>query len=310
MFSSGNKNTTKEEENKNLKTKKFSGALQDFLNTINKNVKSTNEKEDPKKPISTAINSGNSKIQQKSKEFEKSIGVNQKERTKETKPELNALKPENMKKFEESEFTKIKTDSNDFILTMKKENDFQNRVELFNKKNENKSEVEAKILENSETLSKENPDLIIYKYPNVKEKIGQIVDELHIVDKNISDDEKISIFLNEVDKLKTTLNLPKSIKDAGVTEQAFYDKLDEMVDGRRIDYLVSYTNLLLEQRYNDRVILLLSTDEESQLIDEAGNIITLDEGFVNNIATYIEKMTDSIAQVIQKFLNGMNDFYS
>ena len=69
-----------------------------------------------------------------------------------------------------------------------------------------------------------------YKYPNVKEKIGQIVDELHIVDKNLSDDEKISIFLNEVDKLKATLNLPKSIRDAGVTEQAFYEKLDEMVE--------------------------------------------------------------------------------
>lgn len=69
-----------------------------------------------------------------------------------------------------------------------------------------------------------------YKYPNVKEKIGQIVDELHIVDKNLSDDEKISIFLNEVDKLKEALKLPKSIKDAGVTEQAFYDKLDEMVE--------------------------------------------------------------------------------
>ena len=36
--------------------------------------------------------------------------------------------------------------------------------------------------------------------------------------------------MNEVDKLKAVLKLPKSIKDAGVTEQAFYDKLDEMVE--------------------------------------------------------------------------------
>lgn len=69
-----------------------------------------------------------------------------------------------------------------------------------------------------------------YRYPNVKEKLGQIIDELKITDKEHTDDEKIELLLEEINKLKKVLNLPMSIKDAGVSEQAFYAKLDELTE--------------------------------------------------------------------------------
>ncbi len=67
-----------------------------------------------------------------------------------------------------------------------------------------------------------------YKFPNAKAKYGQIADELGLGGKN--DDEKVELLLNAVDNLMTSLNLPKSIKDFGVTEEQFNAKLDEMVE--------------------------------------------------------------------------------
>ena len=67
-----------------------------------------------------------------------------------------------------------------------------------------------------------------YKFPNAKAKYGQIADELNLGGKN--DDEKVELLLNEITRLKNAINLPKSIKEFGVKEKDFYDKLDEMVE--------------------------------------------------------------------------------
>ena len=67
-----------------------------------------------------------------------------------------------------------------------------------------------------------------YKFPNAKAKYGQIADELGLGGKN--DDEKVELLINAVDKLMSAINLPKSIKDFGVTEEQFNAKLDEMVE--------------------------------------------------------------------------------
>ncbi len=67
-----------------------------------------------------------------------------------------------------------------------------------------------------------------YKFPNAKAKYGQIADELGLGGKN--DDEKVELLINAVDKLMSAVNLPKSIKDFGVTEEQFNAKLDEMVE--------------------------------------------------------------------------------
>ncbi len=67
-----------------------------------------------------------------------------------------------------------------------------------------------------------------YKFPNAKAKYGQIADELGLGGKN--DDEKVELLINAVDKLMSAINLPKSIKEFGVTEEQFMAKLDEMVE--------------------------------------------------------------------------------
>ncbi len=67
-----------------------------------------------------------------------------------------------------------------------------------------------------------------YKFPNAKAKYGQIADELGLGGKN--DDEKVELLLGEIAKLKQALNLPMSIKDFGIDEKEFMDKLDELVE--------------------------------------------------------------------------------
>lgn len=67
-----------------------------------------------------------------------------------------------------------------------------------------------------------------YKFPNAKARYAQIADALGLGGK--SDEEKVDLFIKEIERLMKETNLPFSIKDFGVTEQDFYDKLDEMVE--------------------------------------------------------------------------------
>ncbi len=67
-----------------------------------------------------------------------------------------------------------------------------------------------------------------YKYPNAKAKYGQIADELGLGGKN--DSEKVELFIKETERLMKNINLPFSIKEFGVQEAEFNEKLDEMVE--------------------------------------------------------------------------------
>jgi len=67
-----------------------------------------------------------------------------------------------------------------------------------------------------------------YKFPNAKAKYGQIVDELGLGGNN--DDEKVELLIQAIDKLMKAINLPNSIKDFGIAEADFYEKLDTMVE--------------------------------------------------------------------------------
>ena len=67
-----------------------------------------------------------------------------------------------------------------------------------------------------------------YRFPNAKAKYGQVADELGLGGKN--DDEKVELLIEAIDKLMKSINLPNSIKDFGVTEAEFNEKLDEMVE--------------------------------------------------------------------------------
>ncbi len=65
-----------------------------------------------------------------------------------------------------------------------------------------------------------------YKYPNVKSRYARISDYLNLGGN--TEEEKVELLINAIDELKEKLNLPKTIKEAGVTEKRFYATLDKM----------------------------------------------------------------------------------
>ena len=67
-----------------------------------------------------------------------------------------------------------------------------------------------------------------YKYPCAVERYAQIADELKLGGN--TNEEKTQLLINAIDKLMSDVQLPKSIKEFGVSEEDFYAKLDEMVE--------------------------------------------------------------------------------
>ena len=67
-----------------------------------------------------------------------------------------------------------------------------------------------------------------YKYPCAVERYAQIADELKLGGN--TNEEKTQLLIDAIDKLMSDVQLPKSIKEFGVTEEDFYAKLDEMVE--------------------------------------------------------------------------------
>ncbi len=65
-----------------------------------------------------------------------------------------------------------------------------------------------------------------YKYPNAKFRYARIADYLNLGGN--TDDQKVDLLINAIDELKKKINIPMTIKDAGVKEQNFYGSLDEM----------------------------------------------------------------------------------
>ncbi|MBZ4663715.1 MAG: adhE [Caloramator sp.] len=67
-----------------------------------------------------------------------------------------------------------------------------------------------------------------YKYPNAKWRYARIADYLGLGGK--TEEEKVELLIKAIDELKEKLNIPKSIKEAGVSEKKFYATLDEMAE--------------------------------------------------------------------------------
>lgn len=65
-----------------------------------------------------------------------------------------------------------------------------------------------------------------YKYPNAKWRYARIADYLQLGGN--ADDEKVELLIKAIDNLKAKLNIPKTIKEAGVSKQKFFATLDEM----------------------------------------------------------------------------------
>ncbi|MFL0267576.1 bifunctional acetaldehyde-CoA/alcohol dehydrogenase [Candidatus Clostridium radicumherbarum] len=65
-----------------------------------------------------------------------------------------------------------------------------------------------------------------YKYPNAKFRYARIADYLNLG--GSSEDEKVELLIKAIQDLKAQVNMPKSIKEVGVSEKNFYITLDEM----------------------------------------------------------------------------------
>ncbi|MDS0528517.1 bifunctional acetaldehyde-CoA/alcohol dehydrogenase [Clostridium sp. SHJSY1] len=65
-----------------------------------------------------------------------------------------------------------------------------------------------------------------YKYPNAKFRYAKIADYLQLGGN--TEDEKVESLINAIHELKLKLNLPMTIKEAGVSEKKFYATLDKM----------------------------------------------------------------------------------
>ena len=67
-----------------------------------------------------------------------------------------------------------------------------------------------------------------YKYPNAAWRYARIADHLGLGGN--SEEEKVELLIKAVKELQDKLNMPKTIKEAGVSESKFYASLDEMVE--------------------------------------------------------------------------------
>lgn len=67
-----------------------------------------------------------------------------------------------------------------------------------------------------------------YKYPQCLERYSEIASFIGI--NGNSNEDKFNKLLNKIDELKSTVGIPKTIKDWGVDEGTFLESLDEMVE--------------------------------------------------------------------------------
>ncbi|MFW6022801.1 MAG: bifunctional acetaldehyde-CoA/alcohol dehydrogenase [Halanaerobiaceae bacterium] len=65
-----------------------------------------------------------------------------------------------------------------------------------------------------------------YKYPLTKTNYAKIADHLNLGGE--TEDEKVELLIDAINKLKEELDIPANIKSAGVSEKKFYSKLDEI----------------------------------------------------------------------------------
>ncbi|MCQ2969663.1 MAG: bifunctional acetaldehyde-CoA/alcohol dehydrogenase [Clostridium sp.] len=67
-----------------------------------------------------------------------------------------------------------------------------------------------------------------YKYPNAAWRYARIADHLGLGGN--TNEEKVELLINAIEELQAKVNMPKTIKEAGVSEDRFYATLDEMVE--------------------------------------------------------------------------------
>ncbi len=65
-----------------------------------------------------------------------------------------------------------------------------------------------------------------YKYPNAKWRYARIADYLELG--GTTEDEKVELLIQAIEDLKAKVGIPKSIREAGISENSFFASLDEM----------------------------------------------------------------------------------
>ena len=67
-----------------------------------------------------------------------------------------------------------------------------------------------------------------YAYPKTLRRYAEVAEYLGLNGKN--DGEKVENLIKAIDKLKAQVGIKKTIKDYGIDEKDFLDRLDEMVE--------------------------------------------------------------------------------
>jgi acetaldehyde dehydrogenase/alcohol dehydrogenase len=67
-----------------------------------------------------------------------------------------------------------------------------------------------------------------YSWPTAKERYARVADYLQLG--GTTDDQKVKLLIKAIDELKVKLNIPMSIKDAGVNEKDFMANLDQLAE--------------------------------------------------------------------------------
>lgn len=67
-----------------------------------------------------------------------------------------------------------------------------------------------------------------YAYPKTQRRYAEVAEALQIEGKN--DKEKVANLIKEIDKLKEKVGIKKTIKDYGIDETDFLNRLDDMVE--------------------------------------------------------------------------------
>ena len=81
---------------------------------------------------------------------------------------------------------------------------------------------------NSDSAPTKQAAFAQYKYPNAAWRYAKIADHLGLGGN--TEAEKVELLLKAIDELQNKVNMPKTIKDAGVSEVKFFETLDEMVE--------------------------------------------------------------------------------
>ncbi|MBR1605418.1 MAG: bifunctional acetaldehyde-CoA/alcohol dehydrogenase [Alphaproteobacteria bacterium] len=68
-----------------------------------------------------------------------------------------------------------------------------------------------------------------YKAPQAKKRYAQIAHVLYLGNEKSSEDELVELLLKAIVNLKKTIGIPSSIREYGIDEKVFKDKLDELV---------------------------------------------------------------------------------